>query len=470
MIASYFVSMCVTPVACRYFLGHAEHGRLRQAPSRRVIDRLAERLRARARAACCRSAGRSSAASRVLVLASGWAAARLPSTFFPEIDESMEHDLRPLRAGHLARGRRRADQRDGRDARRASCRQGTVELVLANVGSPQNARSAIDQPERRARTWASSGWRFSDPEQRTLSQARDRRRSARDILDARVPRRRDPAVRPAASSPACSPTATSRRSSSRCAATTSRSSTRRRKAVAEVARTVPGVRDVRPSLQIDYPEIRVDTDREKAGLVGVTLARRRADDARGDARQHQHAERLDRLRTTASRTTSSPPTTAQRVADTEGARRSSRCASATTGQPVTLGAYGDDPALASGPIAIERNQLAARGARAHADRGARHRQRRRASSSARSRSDPRTARRQVRLRRPGRADAHHLLGPRPGARPGGDGGVHDHGLAVQVAAAAVRHAVHHPGVAGRHRPGADGGGAGLLDHRADGRS
>src|SRR5580658_8397705 len=27
MIVSYFVSMCVTPVACRFFLGHAEHGR-----------------------------------------------------------------------------------------------------------------------------------------------------------------------------------------------------------------------------------------------------------------------------------------------------------------------------------------------------------------------------------------------------------------------------------------------------------
>ena len=48
--------------------------------------------------------------------------------------------------------------------------------------------------------------------------------------------------------------------------------------------------------QIDYPEVRVDTDREKAGLVGVTRARRGADDARGDARQHQHAERLDRRR------------------------------------------------------------------------------------------------------------------------------------------------------------------------------
>jgi len=42
------------------------------------------------------------------------------------------------------------------------------------------------------------------------------------------------------------------------------------RAVAEVARSVPGVRDVRVSLQDDYPEVRVETQREKAGLVGVT--------------------------------------------------------------------------------------------------------------------------------------------------------------------------------------------------------
>jgi multidrug efflux pump subunit AcrB len=33
---------------------------------------------------------------------------------------------------------------------------------------------------------------------------------------------------------------------------------------------VPGIRDVRTSLQIDYPEVRVETDREKAGLVGIS--------------------------------------------------------------------------------------------------------------------------------------------------------------------------------------------------------
>ena len=42
MIASYFVSMAVTPVACRYFLGHAEHGRLGKAVEG-FIDRVADR-------------------------------------------------------------------------------------------------------------------------------------------------------------------------------------------------------------------------------------------------------------------------------------------------------------------------------------------------------------------------------------------------------------------------------------------
>src|SRR5262249_32526034 len=45
------------------------------------------------------------------------------------------------------------------------------------------------------------------------------------------------------------------------------------RAVARVARTIPGVRDGRASLQIDYPEVRVETDREKAGLVDVTSRR-----------------------------------------------------------------------------------------------------------------------------------------------------------------------------------------------------
>ena len=39
---------------------------------------------------------------------------------------------------------------------------------------------------------------------------------------------------------------------------------------AEVARKVPGIVDPYPSLQIDYPEVRVETDREDASAVGVS--------------------------------------------------------------------------------------------------------------------------------------------------------------------------------------------------------
>ena len=88
MIASYFVSMAVTPVACRFFLGNAEHGKLARKIEG-VIDRLAERYSHALRLALP-FRWTIIVAAVVLVLASGWAAGRLPSTFFPEIDESID--------------------------------------------------------------------------------------------------------------------------------------------------------------------------------------------------------------------------------------------------------------------------------------------------------------------------------------------------------------------------------------------
>ena len=204
----------------------------------------------------------------------------------------------------------------GKALSRASCPTGTVEMVVANIGTPQNARSAARQPERRAATRASCGSPFADPEERKLSQARARRQGRARSSPASSPASRSCST-PAASSPASSPTATSAPLVVEVRGDNLDELDAQAQAVAEVARTVPGIRDVRASLQIDYPEIHVDTDREKAGLVGVTARDGGADDARGDARQHQHARRLDRSRTTASRTTSSPPTTARSVADTQ---------------------------------------------------------------------------------------------------------------------------------------------------------
>ena len=42
------------------------------------------------------------------------------------------------------------------------------------------------------------------------------------------------------------------------------------KSIAAVAQTVAGIRDIYPSLQVNYPEIRVETDRTKAGMVHVS--------------------------------------------------------------------------------------------------------------------------------------------------------------------------------------------------------
>jgi multidrug efflux pump subunit AcrB len=86
MIASYFVSVCVTRVACRFFLGHAEHGRFGKMIEA-FIDRIADRY-----AAILRSAlpFRFSIIAACALLTAGavWASPRLTSTFFPEIAAS----------------------------------------------------------------------------------------------------------------------------------------------------------------------------------------------------------------------------------------------------------------------------------------------------------------------------------------------------------------------------------------------
>src|ERR1700744_884480 len=87
MIASYFVSMAVTPVACAHFLGHGEHGRLGKAVEA-AVDRVAEGY-ARALRLVIPFRRTILGAALVIVIGSAGAAQRLPSTFFPEIDESM---------------------------------------------------------------------------------------------------------------------------------------------------------------------------------------------------------------------------------------------------------------------------------------------------------------------------------------------------------------------------------------------
>ncbi len=143
MIASYFVSLAVTPVACRYFLGHTEHGRLGKSVEA-MVDRLADGY--------SRALGTILPFRRTIILAcvaltagALWAANRLPSTFFPEIDESMERVYVRFAPGTSLEESSKSLAEMAKTIREG-LPPGDVDLVLTNVGSPNNARSAMTSP------------------------------------------------------------------------------------------------------------------------------------------------------------------------------------------------------------------------------------------------------------------------------------------------------------------------------------
>lgn len=263
MIASYFVSMAVTPVACKYFLGHAEHGRFGKAVEG-VIDRTAEgysRTLRKVLAFRWVIVG----AAVVLVAASGWAAARLPSTFFPEIDEAMDMIYVRFSPGISVEDAAKKMTAMGQ-ALTKELPQGTVQMVVANVGMPQNARSLLVSPNVAPNT----GYlriAYSDPEERKLSQgeiaAKSREILTRDFPGVEVLQYPGGLVASVFANGYTAPFVVEVHNDNLNALD------QEAKAIADVARTVPGIRDVRESLQVNYPEIHVDTDREKAGLVGT---------------------------------------------------------------------------------------------------------------------------------------------------------------------------------------------------------
>ncbi|AKU93590.1 Cobalt-zinc-cadmium resistance protein CzcA [Labilithrix luteola] len=265
MIASYFVSMMVTPVACRYFLGHAEVGRLGKKVEH-AIDALAthysELLR---RVLPFRFT--ILAASVLLVVVSVFWATKLPSTFFPEIDESMERIYVRFAPGTSLEDSTRKLQEMGK-VLQSELPKGTVDLVLTNAGSPENARSAMTSPN-----WGPHmGFvrlQLVDPEKRSYSQ-RQISDLSRAILNRQWPgvdflQWPGGLVASVFSNGYFAPMVVELRGEDLTALD------EQAKAVAAVARSVDGVRDVWITGQMNYPEIHVDTNREKAGLVGVTL-------------------------------------------------------------------------------------------------------------------------------------------------------------------------------------------------------
>ncbi|HVZ72782.1 MAG TPA: efflux RND transporter permease subunit [Polyangia bacterium] len=348
MIASYFVSICVTPVACRYFLGHAKHGRFGaavEASIDRVADGYAGVLR---RVLPYRNT--IVIASAALVVASAWAATKLPSTFFPEIDESMERVYVRLAPGMSLRESSALINKMGADLQEKLGKD-LVELVLTNVGSPNNARSAMTSPN----AGPHMGFirlALVGPERRKASQ-REIADRIREILVDDYPgceflQWPGGLVASVFANGYIAPVVVEVRGDNLAELDA------QAKAVAQVVATVPGVRDIYPSLQMDYPEIRVETDRMKGGLVGVTAR---------DAAQTTLEATLGNINTPSVWIDPNNGQSYYVVSYYDGAAVPDINALAQLpvligegGSPVRLGAYGS-VRRSVGPIAVERNQL-----------------------------------------------------------------------------------------------------------------
>jgi multidrug efflux pump subunit AcrB len=348
MTASYFVSVCVTPVACHFFLGHKEHGRFGKLIES-FIDGVADRY-SRLLRVVLPYRFTIIGACALLTLAAGWAAGRLPSTFFPEIDESMERVYVRVAPGtSLAESSKKIAEMGKTLADELP--KGNVELVLTNVGSPNNARSAMTSPN----SGPHMGFirlALVDTDKRSLSQ-RAIADKMREILVRRYPgveflQWPGGLVASVFANGYTAPLVVELRGENLAELD------EQARAVAEVARSVPGVRDIRVSLETDYPEVRVETQRDEAGLVGVS--------ARSAAQTTLEAT-LGNINTPSvwidpmngqsyyvvtyydGKSVSDPNALAQipaRLTD--------------DGKSVTLGAYGKIR-RSVGPIAIERNQL-----------------------------------------------------------------------------------------------------------------
>jgi len=348
MIASYFVSMAVTPVACRYFLGHLEHGKLGRKVEE-FIDGVARRYSEGLRRVLPYRATVIVAAA-ILVVASVLAAARLPSAFFPPIDESMDQIYVRFAAGTSLEDAAAQLKAMGKAITR-ELPPGMVEMVIENLGTPQNPRSAIVSPNVAPNT-GFLRLQFSDPEQRKMSQEQIANR-AREIITREFPgvetlQAPGGLVASVFANGQIAPISIEIRGENLTQMGAQAS------AVAAVARTIPGVRDVRTAVQLKYPEIHVNTEREKAGFVGINAneaAQTTLDATLGNintpsvwidpknGQSYYVVTYYDPAKVTETQQMAQLPV---RV-DTEG-------------RPVLLGAYGDIERRV-GPIAVERNHL-----------------------------------------------------------------------------------------------------------------
>lgn len=350
MFAGYFVSMVVTPVACRYFLPKEHHkpGRIAAALASGV-ERFATGYSRLLRVVLGYRAWVIGAAI-VLVAAAGAASARLPTEFFPNIDESRGRVFVRFAPGtSLDEANAKIDEMA--KTLREKLPPGTVAMTLTNVGSPSKARSAMRSPN----MGTHMGFIrvvYSDPETRELTQEQLTDRG-REILVHTYPGvdfMTGPSgfIAKAFRQGVASPLAV------QIKGTDLERLHDDSVAVAEVARTVPGIRDPYVLLENDFPEIRVDTDRETAGLVGVTAR---------DAAQTTLEAVLGNVNTPAVWIDGNNGQSYYVVTyyDDQVVRDTSAIGEVpvrvgANGAPVLLGAYGDIK-RSFGPVLVSRSQL-----------------------------------------------------------------------------------------------------------------
>ncbi len=347
MVTGYVVSLCVTPVACRYFLGHGEPGRL-AARVAGFIGGLAQGY-ARALKAALEHRVALVTACAVLVAAALFAAGRLPSTFFPEIDESMERVYVRLPAGtSLEESTARINAMGA--AVVDAFPKGVIELYLANVGYPKQPRSAMGNPN----NGPHMGFlRFAlcPPEHRDLTQ-REIADRIRVVLNEKFPGAEllqwpGGLVASVFSNGFSAPIVVELRGNDLAELA------KQQEAAAEVARTVPGVRDVMTTLEAEYPEVRINLDRQAAGMLGVnarSVAQTTLESTYGNI--NGPSTWVDPANGMAYYVVSMYD--ARGMGDPDGLARVP--VKLDHGAAVTLGAY-STVERSLGPIAIERNQL-----------------------------------------------------------------------------------------------------------------
>jgi multidrug efflux pump subunit AcrB len=266
MVAGYVVSMLVTPVAARYILGHHGTPPALARKIEHVILGIADKY-ARALRAVLPHRAVVLVASLVLVVGSGYAASRLPTTFFPDLDEGMERVYVRFAPGTSVETAGNQLREMGR-VLKEELPPGEVELVLTNSGAPGKARSAMNSPN------AGPHMGFI---RLSLAEADHRKSGQRQLADKmrEILARRYPGVDFLEAPGGLVATVFNNGYNAPLVVEVENDDLEKLRTasvdVADVARTVPGLRDPYVMLETAYPELRIDTDRSTAGLVGVSL-------------------------------------------------------------------------------------------------------------------------------------------------------------------------------------------------------